>query len=279
MIRVYDGTTSQWLTSHGRFIARDLGTYTFGGRTSEFRYAYLNGLSHADGRLHVSWVWRDRFERTHPRNQHDLCYTYSDDDGRTWKNSAGAQIGVTGTSCIHLDSPGVVVAPIAPRTGLSNQNTQYAYPDGGLHVVLRNYWSDNYHHHWRDAAGTWRVEALPLEGARPELVGDEDRNLYLVFASEEQLCIAKGIPKADGSGWSWSRIYRQANPSLGGEGQIDLSRWQSERVLSVYGQEVPTTILEYGTDDPVDGVPTPLHVTDFRFSRQAAQPSRTEPLP
>jgi hypothetical protein len=278
MIRVYDGTTSQWATTHGKFIARDIGSYSFDGQTSNFRNAYINGLSYAGNRLHMSWIWRDLFTATDLNNQHDLCYAYSDDNGLTWNNSAGIQIAVTGSSFINVNSPGLVVSPIDPQRGLYNQNGQFAYPDGGIHVILPRYRegtssSRYFHHHWRDPSGTWHVEELAYGGNRPELIGDDERNLFIIYTSGDNLRILKGVPNASFTAWSWSLVYNDGDPTTGGDAQIDMSRWHSERVLSVYGQEEPATILDYGSGTPIDGLPTPLNVTDFQVSLQAAQPN------
>ena len=271
MIRVYDGKKNQWSKSHGKFIDRQIGKFEFNGKTSQYRYAYINGIGYGGKRLHVSWVWRDRFEKTSASNQHDLCYAYSDDDGLTWNNSAGKRIAVTGKSFIHIDSPGLIVHPIDPGRGVTNQNTQFAYPDGSLHVILLYHLKGSsgsrpYHHHWRDAAGKWHSEALPFTGSRPELVGDDQRNLFIVYTAGSSLRILKGVPNAALSAWSWSLIHNSATPPTGGDGQIDLSRWQSERILSVYHQEKPAKILDYGGGRAIDGTPAPLHVTDFQVT-------------
>lgn len=284
IIRVYDGKKNKWLKSHGKFIDRQIGKYKFNGKTSDYRYAYINGIGYGGKRLHVSWIWRDRFEKTSATNQHDLCYAYSDDDGITWNNSAGTQVAVTGKSFINIDTPGLIVHPIDPGNDLSSQNTQYAYPDGSIHVIILHKAEGNsrtrtYHHHWRDAAGKWHAEQLPFKGSRPEVVGDDQRNLFVVHTARNDLRILKGVPNADFSAWSWSLIYNEDDPTNGGDGQIDLSRWQSERILSVYHQEKPTTILNYGNGKSIDGTPAPLNVTDFQVTapsgNQSARETRT----
>jgi hypothetical protein len=277
IIRVDDGNKNKWSKSHGKFIDRQIGKFKFNGKTSQYRYAYINGIGYGGNRLHVSWVWRDRFEKTSASNQHDLCYAYSDDDGLTWNNSAGERIAVTGKSFINLDSPGLIVHPIDPGRGASNQNTQYAYPDGSFHVILPRYQegssgSKRYHHHWRDAIGTWHVAELAFSGSRPELVGDDQHNLFVIYTAGHNLRILKGTPNADISAWTWSLIYNNDEPGSAGDGQIDLSRWQSEQVLSVYHQEAPPSILDYGTGPPIDGIPSPLHVTDFWVSSGSKRP-------
>jgi hypothetical protein len=274
MIEEYDGDKHDWTPGLGRFIARDVGTYRFRGRTSHYRCPYMNSLSYAGNRLHASWIWRDRFEKTHPINQHDLCYAYSDDHGRTWMNSDGQPIGKTGVNGIHLGSPGLVVAPINSYSGLSNSNTHFAFADGSIHIVMRRNLTGTregrYHHYWRTSAGEWGQQVLPFTGSRPKLVGSSDRSLILVYADEredetEWLSVAKGHPNRENTHWQWDKLSLPKPQSVCGEPLVDLERWQSENVLSVYVQEEPRKRISTERDEAVDGFPSPLHVLDYRL--------------
>jgi hypothetical protein len=274
MLEEYDGKKHDWTPGLGKVIARDIGTFTANGKTSEFRCAYMNGVSYAGNRLHASWVWRDRFEKTNPRNQHDLCYAYSDDDGRTWMNSAGVTIGRTGKEFIHLDSPGVVVAEIPINSGLTNQTTHFAYADGSIHVFVRQATKkrggERYFHYWRDVKGRWRQEMLPFSGGRPKLVGTGDRSLVLVYTAEdddgrEELAIAKGQPNSGLTLWQWERLKLPRRYGISGEAVLDLRRWKQERVLSIYGQEEPVRIIRTEGTRAVDGLPAPLNVVDYKL--------------
>ena len=271
MIEEYDGKKHAWSRGLGVFIARDIGTYSVGGRTSEYRCPYMNSLSYAGDRLHASWIWRDRFGRTDPVNQHDLCYAYSDDHGRTWQNSDGIDIGTTGSDPIHLDSPGVVVAAIPTGIGLSNSNTHYAYEDGSVHVMLRhkvgNAGQGQYVHYWRTAEGNWNHEALPFCGGRPKLVGTADRTLALVYDDDEDdtLHVLRGQPNDSQTSWQWSKVRLPQHHSVYGEAVIDLDRWQQDNVLSIYSQQMPQHEKQTSTEMPVDGFPSALNVVDYRF--------------
>jgi hypothetical protein len=57
--------------------------------------AYPQGLAFHNGRLHLTWCWRDTPVAS---TCHDLCYAYSDDVGRTWFNNEGQAIAETGVS-------------------------------------------------------------------------------------------------------------------------------------------------------------------------------------
>ncbi|MFK7911980.1 MAG: BNR repeat-containing protein [Akkermansiaceae bacterium] len=271
MIEEYDGDRHDWTPGLGKFISRDIGTYTVAGKTSRFRCPYMNSLSYAGDRLHASWVWRDRFEKTHPNNQHDLCYAYSDDHGRTWHNSRGKFIGKTRKDPIHLNSPGLVVLPIPTGSNLSNQNTHYAYPDGSIHLVMiqrsEGARGRRYHHYWRTSEGEWGSEILPFSGKRPKLVGAGDRSLVLVYTRNSQLHAAIGVAYPDQYKWKWVTVKLPERHSCYGEALLDLERWEQDKVLSIYSQEEPSRAVRTRSSKPVDGMPSPLNVVDYRFTK------------
>lgn len=279
MLEEYDGHKHDWTPGLGKFIARDIGRYTSNGETSLYRCPYMNSLSYAGSRLHASWVWRDRFEKTNPRNQHDLCYAYSDDRGRTWLNSAGVVIGRTGKEFIHLDSPGLVVAPIPSRSGLANQNTHYAYADGSIHIVLRHrvkdIWRSNYQHYWRTSKGEWNHEELPFTGDRPKLIGAPDGSLVLVYTDEEQLFIARGQTNSSLKRWKWTDVTLPGRHSISGEALLDLKRWEQEKILSIYSQEEPAKEIKTDRPEPIDGLPSALKVIDYRFVESEVNPEHS----
>ncbi|QEG22897.1 BNR repeat-containing protein [Mariniblastus fucicola] len=275
MIEEYDGEKHQWSPGLGKFISKDIGTFSAGGKTSLARCPYMNDLCYAGDRLHASWIWRDRFKKTQSKNQHDLCYVYSDDHGRTWCNSNGEVIGKTNTDFIHLDSPGLVVAPIPIGSGITNQNTQYAYPDGRVHIVARQrddaVGEGRYRHWWRDSDGKWHNEPIPFTGKRPKLLGDSERSLLLVFnTDDEDMRIVRGTPNSDRSSWQWSRVDLPFSLDVIGEPMVDYARWEQEsgKVLSIYCQREPTKLIETNQPGPVDGAPSPLHVLDLSFASE-----------
>ncbi len=278
MIQEYDGSTSEWTTGLGKFID-SAGSYNGALSTnSQSRNPYLNGISYAGNRIHATWGWRESSGGA--QFNHDLCYAYSDDDGRTWRNNDGIQIGATGTEFMNVDSPGLVVAEIPQNIGLSNQYTHYAYTNGSCHVIVAHNQegtSDRlYQHYRRDAEGSWTHATLPFGGSRPKLVGDHDNSLILIHTSGGRLRIAKGAPNPEKTEWTWEVVHTQSEATEGGEGQVDYTRWEQDRTLSVYGQEQPATVLNYGSGSPIDGLPSPVHVSDYHVSQSAIQPN---PIP
>jgi len=94
--------------------------------------AYPQGLVIHKGRWHITWCWRDTPDE---KTSHDLCYAYSDDAGKTWRNNDGEVIGVRGEKFITADSPGVVVWKIPPGSGYRNGGSMTVDAAGRLHVL------------------------------------------------------------------------------------------------------------------------------------------------
>lgn len=276
-LQEYDAQTHDWTLGLGRFVARDIGEYTRDGETSIYRCAYMNNLTFSGTRLHASWVWRDRFKKTSAANQHDICYSYSDDYGRTWRNNVGSVIGETGSSeVIHLDTRGLIVAPVDCGYRLTNQNGHYAYPDGSIHVMvlqsLRKGERPVYWHYWRNAKGQWNHEVLPFSGGRPKIRGDRDGSLFLFYEAQNHFQIAKGTPNRTATKWKWEPIFKEKSVKIGSEAVVDFTRWEKERVISAYMQANPEEFLSYGSGEVIEGKPSALMVIDYQISAYTANP-------
>ena len=129
-----------------------------------------------------------------------------------------------------------------------------------------------YQHYFRTAEGAWGVDTLPFSGTRPDLAGDIDGNLFLVYSSGGRLRVAKGTPDSSGTSWSWEVIYTRTDATEMGEGVYDRLRWESDRILSAFGQERPEQQLDYGSGTMIDGIPAPVHVIDLHVSSSAVLP-------
>ena len=92
-----NGNTSGDLT---QTIISGAGSYTnpIDNSVSTTRNAYLNGVDvDPNGRIHMTWTWREDSQGSN----HDINYAYSDDNGSTWKNNDGQNLGAT----ISINSP------------------------------------------------------------------------------------------------------------------------------------------------------------------------------
>lgn len=252
----YDAGTHTW-TKPGTFIAAS-GSYPGGDGN---RSPYLDYPQYdATGRLHLTWMWR---ETTDAGSNHDLNYAYSDDDGSTWRNGAGALVATTGTTPMSVSTTGIRFATIGVNRGLLNQQSSFVDGAGVVHVMTQHApasfpaTTDGaaalaarvYHHYWRTTDGTWHVQELGFSGSRPKLVVADGGDAYLVYRTGTTLAIARGSAAA-GYG-DWQQI--QTLPGTwGGEPLLDVPRWRSTGVLSIFLQEAQVS----------PGAASALHVLD-----------------
>jgi hypothetical protein len=271
-----DYTAGRWTGT--RQIDAGTGNFTDADGTSPNRNAYPNGYTYGtDGRLHITWVWRESPSGAN----HDICYAYSDDRGKTWRNQAGTVINPgDGKTVITYASPGIIVVPIDRRRSLMNTQTQAVDSKGHLHVVMWHgmdgqtavtpdaCWFPTrsaYFHYWLDEHGTWQRSQLPGPvGTRPAMLFDRDDNAYVVYATNRdpahwshdlyftdgQLTIAKATP---GTGWTdWTVIHRGTGSCMC-EPRPDRDSLHQDGVLSIFQQAAPA----------VPGNPSAVSVVDF----------------
>lgn len=285
MLADYNAADHTW--RNVRQIDSQAGTFKDSFNTSPSRCSYPNGYTYdAKGRLHVTWVWR---ERTQGAN-HDLMYAYSDDRGFTWRNNQGTLIGDSRApgKAIRLDSPRTVVVPISRAMCLMNTQAQAVDSRGQIHAVMwhaneaslraarqesKSCWGPpdarRYHHHYRDPDGTWHHVELPgIAGNRPKLFFDRHDNAFLVFnrwLPGDADVDSRGVIRGKGelaimaataqARWAdWRILHTERGPFVN-EMIGDPYRWQAEGVLSLLVQQSP--------DKPHD--PTPLRILDFKF--------------
>lgn len=280
----YGGTTGTW-SSVGQYTTRS-GSYTGTFASGTDRNAYFDmTVFDATGRLHATWCWRETPDAS---SNHDLLYAYSDDVGRTWKNQLGAQIAVAGSSFIGVNSPGILGWSIPQSRNYINNSAMTTDRQGRVHVVA---WhlpdaepnqsfnqavtsKSRFHHYWRGTDGVWRRNPTTLTGSRAKLAADDDGRLFLMYGDASNLKIATASPAANpeaspATSWNtWSTLNLVGGALPGGKALnvnlvTDTSRWDQDRILSLYAQE--TNISGTG--------PTPLHILDYHVSNSAVLPS------
>ncbi|HLL69701.1 MAG TPA: BNR repeat-containing protein [Micromonosporaceae bacterium] len=247
----YDGSTwrrlGRWSSATGSYSAR--------GVTSTTRNMYLHGLTYGPyGRLYASFTWREGHAGVSCSGggltNHDTGMVYSDDRGRTWRNSAGAWVGNTGGTLVSVNSPGLVVDPINADHALMNQESQAVDAAGNLHVII-SYVPGRFtqcvtsyaagriangraFHLYRDASGWHKVEipvALNSVG-RSRIVFDRYSNAYVVLPYGRVVAASKA------SNWTnWQVLFDGAGLNAFGEVTVDYERLAAEGVLSVMYQQ------------------------------------------
>jgi hypothetical protein len=284
MLYEYSGTTSAW-TTVGQYTTRS-GSYTGTFASGNDRNAYFDmTVFDSTGRLHATWCWRETPDAS---SNHDLLYAYSDDVGRTWRNQLGAQIAVGGSSFIGVNSPGILGWSIPQSRNYINNSAMTTDRQGRVHVVA---WhlpdaepnqtfnqavtsKSRFHHYWRGTDGVWRRNPTTLTGSRAKLAADDDGRIFLMYGDASNLRIATASPAANpeatpATSWNtWSTLNLvggalPAGKALSVNLVTDTSRWDQDRILSLYAQETNVS----GTG------PTPLHILDYHVSNSAVLPS------
>ncbi|HPA21063.1 MAG TPA: BNR repeat-containing protein [Verrucomicrobiae bacterium] len=271
----YSGRGGKWADLGMLFTRR--GDYA----TSRSRCAYPNPVRCGpDGRLHVTWCWRERPANgvRDLRTNHDVCYAFSDDRGRTWRNSGGQLVASLGDAteakptAIGVATPGTVVRSTRFLWGQMNTTTECVGPSGRVHVITWQQRQDakepsadlntwRYYHDWRDADGTWHTRELPFVGRKPQIAVDDTENAYVLYGESGNRNYHNADPgwkmvlvksTCAGEWMDWQRLW-SSDATFVGEPLLDPSRWKKEGILSCYAQEKSA--------EP--GAPSALHVIDL----------------
>jgi hypothetical protein len=241
---------------------------------STTRNMYLHGIDYAPhGRLHATFTWREGNSRVLHNagglTNHDTGYVYSDDQGRTWRNSAGTVVGSTGHTLVSINSPGLIVDPLDPNHGLMNQESQAVDSAGDIHALISyvpdrftqcvtSYRTDREQHGrtfflTRTDNGTWSMVEIPIPSGstqRSKLVFDRADNAYVIMP------FGRIVAATRVSGWTdWTQVFGPDRLNAFGEVDIDTSRVLTDGIVSVLYQQNssgPTT-------------PSPIRVAYFRL--------------
>ncbi|MFB6340871.1 BNR repeat-containing protein [Saccharicrinis sp. FJH62] len=205
---------------------------------------YINGLHYTPGgtRLHVSLVWRDSPD---PNSNHDICYAFSDDDGRTWYNSDSMLIGTTGSfdkrRLLNFYSEGFKVLTVGQNRGLINQEAQVIDSKGGIHILQSymkddargNSWYDRrtkayMRHIYQDKNGVWQNDVIAESRIdRGDIAADALDNLY-VLGPDYRVYMAKAKENWD----TWHEFDVSQDGEAVAEGLIDREMLLKYNVLS-----------------------------------------------
>jgi hypothetical protein len=273
----YTPNTSTTSTGTWKVIGQftgSTGSYTQNNITSTTRNAYPHGFTYDyAGRLHMAFTWRENLSTafisscgTSTINNHDTAYVYSDDKGRTWKNSAGTQVGKTGSSQITVSSSGIVVDTLAVGRDLMNQETQIMDRNNLFHAMI-SYVPGRYQstcatsrsvsqpfHLWRSATGAWTKVEMKLGGAdvnqgydRSKMFFGLSNNLYVVLPD------LRIVGATASTNWTdWTLLYDGRSLGNYGETIIDYNLTRLANGVSVmYMKNTSSTTGE-------------LHVLDFK---------------
>ncbi len=215
------------------------------------RNAYWQTAIDPQGRIHLSWVWR---ESPDVATNHDLGYARSDDGGQTWTRSTGEPyiLPITADNAEYA-------ARIPQQHELINQTTMTTDAQGRPYIAT--YWRPEgtdvpqYHlvYHdgvaWHTSQITRRTTPFSLSGggtrripiSRPQLVVDasaQATRAFLIFRDAERgERVSAGICD-DLSAGRWRFEDLTEDPVEAWEPTYDPVLWQRDHVLHLFHQRV-----------------------------------------
>ncbi|PFH47438.1 hypothetical protein AMATHDRAFT_181999 [Amanita thiersii Skay4041] len=251
------------------------GTYTStNGATSNARNLYIHGFTYRNGRTHVTGTWREQNGAVSCSSggltNHDTTYFFSDDKGRTWKNSAGSTIGTSGSSPVNVNTGGIIVDSLNADHGLMNQESQAVDSAGQIHAIISyvpgrftqcvtNYETDRPafarpFHVFRSSNGTFTKVEIPFAlntVGRSQIAMDAADNIYVVMP------FVRIVTASKASGWTdWTMAFDGGANGFKAFGEVTVDRARiSSGVLSVLYQ-----VTSSGT------TPSAVKLADFRLN-------------
>ncbi len=186
--------------------------------------AYPHSMVVRNGRRHLTWSWRDTPTAS---TSHDLCYSYSDDHGETWRNSDGKPIGRIGKKFITADSDGVVAINIPAGTSFVNGGSMTVDQNGRVHVVMRGESGEPFHATRDPETGKWDHGNTRYLGA---LAAGNGEHVFLVSEGGLHRLSASRVGEATTIASAPAQLFRD------GKTAVDRERFQHDGWISAIGQ-------------------------------------------
>jgi hypothetical protein len=238
MLNRYDVQTDTWQAVAHPLIAG-------GGQ----RNAYLNTLAvDSKGGIHVSWVWRDTPDVA---TNHDICYAYSPDEGKTWQKSSGEKYSLP----ITINNAEVAF-PVAKNSELINQTAMTT--DANDHPLIVTYWRDQNSEvpqfrlvwfdgtKWQSSQVAERTLAFRLSGggtkripiSRPLVLAGKNNAVYVIFRDEERKYAVSAAISDDAAHAKWRVVDLETDAVGAWEPTYDPTVWKRDGVLHLFLQRV-----------------------------------------
>ena len=231
------------------------------------RNAYWQLYMDEAGVIHLSWVWRETWM---VETNHDLCYAYSPDEGKTWYKSTGEKY----TLPIRKDNA-EYACYIPQNSELINQTSMSTDAEGHPYIVT--YWRDadsevpQYRLVWNDGKG-WqnrqimnRSQGFTLKGggtkmipiSRPRIAVDKGK-AYFVFRDAERGSKVSVAYTENVKSGEW-QVKDLTDFSVDAwEPSCDTELWKTQKRLHVFVQET-----HQGDGEKVkDSAATPVYVLE-----------------
>lgn len=262
VINKYDKTNQKWGRLHQNLIDGE-----------RKRNAYWQAYVDNQGRIHISWVWR---ESPNVASNHDMAYAYSDDGGITWKRSNGEVYNLPVTA-----STAEYTVRIPENSDLINQTSMSADKDGNPFIV--SYWksqdSDKPQYKmvylengkWQTQSFDFRRSSFSLGGygtkeipiSRPQLIikgSGKNTKAWMIFRDNERGSSISLL--------SWQKnkpnkhkivdLYKKSVAAW--EPTFDTEYWRNKQVLSLFVQYT----VQVDGEGLGETQPTPVSVLDWQ---------------
>ena len=217
--------------------------------------------------IHVSWVWRETWQ---VETNHDLCYAYSHDGGKTWCQSNGKIYNLP-----IRKANAEYACRIPQNSELINQTSMSTDAEGHPYIVT--YWRDpdssipQYRMVWHDGS-TWhnrpimnRTQAFSLKGggtkmipiSRPRIAVDKGRAFFLFRDVERGNKVSMAYTPDIRNG-EWQVTDLTDFPVDAWEPSFDTELWKQDRRLHIFVQETH----QGDGERQIASEPTPVYVLE-----------------
>jgi hypothetical protein len=259
----YNVKTKTWSQTHANVISGE-----------DKRNAYWQACVDGMGAIHVSWVWR---ESPDVASNHDLCYARSDDGGKTWVKSDGAEYALPITA-----ATAEIASNIPQKHELINQTSMCT--DGNGRPIIATYFRPEgtkvvqyfvIHHDgkssWKTVQASQRKTPFTLSGAgskqipiaRPQVFARNAggrTGVWLIFRDVERDSRVSLAHCADLSNPEWTVNDLTDFTVRYWEPSYDRIRWQRDGVLDLYVQ-----MTGQGDAETLEAVqPQPTYVLEWK---------------
>lgn len=232
IMKSFDVKTQQWTSLQNNLIDGE-------NQRSAYWQMYVGKKG-----IYISWVWRESWDVS---TNHDLCYAFSPDGGKTWKKSTGEKytLPITKLTAEHAWD-------IPQNSSLINQTAMTVDDQGNPYIAT--YWDNNgipqykvvylFNGKWNLINTNFHVNPFSLGGggtkripiSRPEILVDKSM-LYLLFRDEErENKITLGSTNLKNKEWKLQDLSQFTVGQW--EPNFDKKLWEQKKQLHIFSQNV-----------------------------------------
>ena len=232
IMKSFDVKTQQWTSLQNNLIDGE-------NQRSAYWQMYVGKKG-----IYISWVWRESWDVS---TNHDLCYAFSPDGGKTWEKSTREKytLPITKLTAEHAWD-------IPQNSSLINQTAMTVDDQGNPYIAT--YWDNNgipqykvvylFNGKWNLINTNFHVNPFSLGGggtkripiSRPEILVDKSM-LYLLFRDEErENKITLGSTNLKNKEWKLQDLSQFTVGQW--EPNFDKKLWEQKKQLHIFSQNV-----------------------------------------